>query len=109
MKLIFTLLLLGGLSTAQTEAVRQADGPAELPRVWVRTAMADTPATGKHWLVKSGEDPQQAFDKAQCGDVVMLEAGGTFSGEFRLPAKSCDDQHWIVIRTSAAESQLPAE
>lgn len=110
MKPIFALFLLGCLSAAaQTDAVRQTDGPAELPRAWVRSALLDTPAPGKHWLVKAGEDLQQALDKAQCGDVVSLEAGATFSGEFRLPAKSCDDQHWIVIRTSANDSQLPAE
>ena len=96
-------------AAAQSDAVRQTDGPAELPRVWVHTAIADTPAPGKHLLVKSGEDFQQAIDKAECGDVVSLEAGATFSGEFRLPAKSCDDQHWIVIRTSAKDSDLPAE
>src|SRR5207249_9475295 len=32
----------------------------------------------------------------------------TFSGSFTLPAKGCDDQHWITIRTSALAS-LPAE
>jgi len=31
---------------------------------------------------------------------ISLEAGGTFDGRFVLPAKSCDDIHWIIIRTS---------
>jgi len=107
---IFVCLLLWPfLAAAQPDPVRQTDGPAELPRLWVHTALADTPAPGKHLLVKAGEDLQQAIEKAECGDVILLEAGATFSGEFRLPAKSCDDQHWIVIRTSAKDQDLPAE
>ena len=71
--------------------------------------MSDTPAPGKRWLVKAGDNLQETIDKAQCGDVVALQAGSTFSGEFRLPAKSCDDQHWVIIRTSAPDTQLPPE
>ncbi len=87
----------------------QFDGPAELPRVYMRTALADTPAHGKPMSVKSGENLQTALDNASCGDTIQLEAGASFAGRFRLPRKACDDAHWIIIRTSAPDGALPAE
>jgi hypothetical protein len=85
------------------------DGPAELPRVYLQTAMANTPAPGVTTLVPAGGDLQSALNNAQCGDTIELQSGSTFSGLFKLPAKSCDDQHWIIIRTSAPDSSLPPE
>ena len=85
------------------------DGPAELPRVFVKSGLADTPAPGKKLLVKSGDKLQAALDKASCGDTIELESGASFVGRFRLPKKACDDGHWIVIRTSAPDNALPPE
>jgi hypothetical protein len=85
------------------------DGPAQLPLVYVQTAMTDTPAPGNTTLVAAGGDLQTALNNAQCGDTVELQAGATFTGLFTLPAKSCDSQHWIIIRTSAPDSSLPGE
>ncbi len=85
------------------------DGPAELPRVYVKSSVADTPAPGHKISVKEGESLQGALEKAECGDTIELQAGATFIGIFRFPAKKCDDSHWIVLRTSAADSELPPE
>lgn len=85
------------------------DGPAELPRVYVKSALADTPAPGSVRTVKAGDNLQEALQGAKCGDTLKLEAGATFTGVFRIPNKPCDDRHWIVVRTSAADSELPAE
>jgi len=85
------------------------DGPAELPRVYMKSSLADTPAPGSTHLLKRGDSLQAALDSAKCGDTISLEAGGTFDGRFVLPAKSCDDIHWIIIRTSAPDSALPPE
>ena len=85
------------------------DGPAELPREYVKSLLKDTPATGKHWMVRSGQNLKEVLDNASCGDVVQLQAGATFTGTIVVPAKSCDDSHWIVIRTSAPDSSLPTE
>jgi hypothetical protein len=85
------------------------DGPAELPRVYIQTAMANTPAPGSTITVTSGGDLQSALNSATCGDTVTLQAGATFTGVFTLPAKSCDDNHWIIVRTSSDDSKLPAE
>ena len=85
------------------------DGPAELPRVTVPSAMSDTPAPGAVINVNAGGDLQSALNNAHCGDVIQLQAGATFTGKFIVPAKNCDINHWIIIRTSAPDSALPAE
>lgn len=87
----------------------QFDGPAELPRVFLQTSLADTPAPGAVHLVKAGDDLQQAINGAACGDTLKLASGAAFEGLIDIPAKSCDDAHWIVIRTSAPDDSLPAE
>jgi len=84
------------------------DGPAELPRVYVQTDLAQTPAPGTVISVPNGGDFQKALASAQCGDTIELQAGGVYSGQFKLPAKSCDDNHWIIVRTSGSSS-LPSE
>ena len=85
------------------------DGPAELPRVTVASSMADTPTPGSIIAVRSGGNLQAALDNAFCGDTIELQAGATFTGNFFLRDKNCDSGHWIVIRTSAANSLLPSE
>src|SRR5438552_4929668 len=94
-------------STASTAA--RFDGPAELPREYVKSSLKDTPAGGKTWMVRSGQSLEQALSGASCGDVIQLQAGATFSGKVVVPAKNCDDAHWIIIRTSAPDSSLPPE
>jgi hypothetical protein len=85
------------------------DGPAELPRVTVPSAMSDTPAPGSVITVNAGGNLQTALTNAHCGDVIELQAGATFAGRFKVPAKNCDSGHWIIVRTSAPDSALPAE
>jgi hypothetical protein len=85
------------------------DGPAELPRTYLQTAMSDTPAPGATIQVSSGGSLQTALNNANCGDTISLQAGATFSGQFTFPAKACDDQHWIIVRTSSPDSSLPSE
>ena len=85
------------------------DGPAALPRVLIQTAMANTPAPGITTTVNSGDNLQTALNNAKCGDTIRLQAGATFSGIFTFPAKSCDANHWIIVRTNADDSLLPAE
>jgi hypothetical protein len=85
------------------------DGPAELPRVYIQSATSNTPAAGSTIQVNAGGDLQSALNSANCGDTIQLQAGATFTGIFTFPAKSCDDSQWIIVRTSAADSALPAE
>jgi hypothetical protein len=95
--------------TIAASASSHYDGPAELPRATVPSAMADTPAPGSIISVNGGGNLQTALNNAQCGDVIQLQAGATFTGRFILQAKNCDINHWIIIRTSAPDSALPAE
>jgi hypothetical protein len=85
------------------------DGPAELPLIYIQTAMSNTPAPGSTITVNSGGNLQSALNSASCGDTIQLQAGATFSGLFTFPALNCDDNHWIIVRTSASDSVLPAE
>ena len=85
------------------------DGPAELPRVYLQSTMTDTPTPGNVINVNAADSLQTALNNASCGDTILLQAGATFTGSFTLPAKRCDDQHWIVVRTSAPDSSLPPE
>ncbi len=105
---IVLVVLIFALTTASF-ASRHYDGPAELPRVTVPSTMADTPAPGSVITVNAGDNLQSALNSARCGDVIQLQAGATFTGRFTIPAKNCDINHWIWIRTSAPDSALPAE
>lgn len=85
------------------------DGPAELPRVYLQSTLADTPARGTTIAVAAGGALQSALDSASCGDTITLEAGATFTGLFLIPAKACDAQHWIIVRSSVPDGSLPPE
>jgi len=84
------------------------DGPAQLPTSCINTAISSTPSNGNLFFVANGGDVQGVLNSAACGDVVALEAGGTFA-PVSLPAKPCDAAHWITLRTSAPDSGLPPE
>ena len=108
------LMLLVSLSARSQVATALAaaggyDGPAALPRVLIQTAMTNTPAPGITTTVNRGDNLQNALNNANCGDTIQLQAGATFSGIFTFPAKSCDATHWIIVRTNADDSLLPAE
>jgi hypothetical protein len=102
-------VVFAALSLSTAHAKGGFDGPAELPRVTVASAMTNTPAPGSIVTVNAGDNLQTALNNAHCGDTLELQASAVFVGLFDLPAKSCDDNHWIIIRTSAADSLLPAE
>jgi hypothetical protein len=82
----------------------QSGSAPERPRVFLNTDY--TPPTGRTIAVVASGDFQDALNQAQPGDVITLEAGATFTGNFTLPNKS-GQSGWIVIRSSAADSNLP--
>jgi hypothetical protein len=55
--------------------------------------------------VKAGGDLQAAINNAKPGDIITLQAGATFTGNFTLPAKNATT--YITIRSSAADSVFP--
>jgi hypothetical protein len=87
----------------------QFDGPAELPRFHVNSSLASSPAPGSAVLVRDSAGFQEALNGAGCGETIQLQAGVTFAGYFTFPEKPCDDSHWIVVRTSARDDELPAD
>jgi hypothetical protein len=56
--------------------------------------------------VRAGGNLQLAINSARCGDVIGLQSGATWDGNFILPNKSCTQNTPITIRSSA-ESSLP--
>jgi hypothetical protein len=64
------------------------------------------PASAATIAVPAGGDLQAALEAAQPGDVIELQAGATYAGNFRLPLKNGAD--FIVLRTASSDSRLPA-
>ncbi len=58
------------------------------------------------FTVNAGGDLQAAINAAQPGDTILLQAGATFTGNYKLPAKG--GSTYITIRSAAADSSLPA-
>jgi hypothetical protein len=61
--------------------------------------------TGQRIAVRAGGDFQAALNAAQPGDVILLEPGTQFRGNFRLPRKPGSD--FIHIRPDLPDSALP--
>lgn len=95
----------GGLNRSPlgVTSVMAAAGDPELPRIYLDTTYV-APA-GKTITVNAGGDFQAALNQAQPGDVIALQAGATFLGNFVLPNKS--GAKWIVIRSSTPDANLP--
>jgi hypothetical protein len=57
-------------------------------------------------VVTAGGSLQAALNQAQPGQVVEVQAGATFDGNFILPVKT--GTGYITVRTSTPDAQLPA-
>ncbi len=84
------------------------DGIAELPKACYYTALDGSPSPGKQIRVAAKSDLAAALQAAKCGDTLLLPAGASFDVTV-LPAKKCDDQHYITVRTDTPDSKLPPE
>jgi hypothetical protein len=61
---------------------------------------------GAIWTVAAGGDLQAALNQAQLGDTIVLQAGATFTGPFKLPNKTTGTG-WIYVVSSNLAS-LPS-
>ncbi len=84
------------------------DGVAELPKTCYYTALDGTPSPGKQIQVGGKADLASAMEGAKCGDTLLLPAGATYEVT-TLPAKKCDERHYITVRTDTPDSKLPPE
>jgi hypothetical protein len=67
---------------------------------------------GRKIAVRGGPSGAKSFraalEQANPGDVIELESGAVFTGNFTLPKKTAGRaSEWITIRTSAVDSELP--
>jgi len=60
----------------------------------------DLPLDGMFHFPLTGSELQTALDNANPGDVIVLEAGVTYVGNFILPYKPYDRGQWIYIVSS---------
>jgi hypothetical protein len=66
---------------------------------------ASSPTDGDTVVVAAGSDLQAAIDGARPGDVLRLEPGAVFVGNFVLPAKAGREP--ITIRSATPDRDLP--
>lgn len=69
-------------------------------------ALGSAPAFAASIPVRNGDNLQAAINAAQPGDVLELEAGATFTGNFVLPVKG--GSTFITITTAPAAGLPPA-
>src|ERR1700752_5337765 len=88
-------------------AIITKDSTCRQRPAWMRGGRfaADVQHSGKALSVRPGDDLQSAINSAQPGDVLNLEAGAVFTGNFTLPVKQGTD--FIEIRSSAPDADLP--
>jgi hypothetical protein len=81
------------------QATASDQGIAQLPQLPTTFDVPYTlPTGGTTFHVKQGDDLQAVFDQAALGDVIVLDAGATFTGNFKLPNKT--GEGWIYIVSS---------
>src|SRR5262245_55399553 len=68
-------------------------------------ACGSVPVIGATIVVPADGDLQAAIDQARPGDILLLQPGATYVGNFVLTAKESDRP--ITIRTATDDRRLP--
>ena len=90
-----------GLTAPSSSAL--AAGDPQAPRVYLNTDYVAP--TGQTVVVGVGGNLQAALDQAQPGDLILLQPGATFTGNFVLQNKT--GAGWITVRTPTSDAKLP--
>ena len=91
-------LALSGVAIAQKPV-------AQLPQARVDTTWSVP--SGQTWAAHDAAGFRNALNSANPGDVIVLDAGTVYKGNFKVPAKSNLSGQWIYI-VSSNLSSLPA-
>jgi hypothetical protein len=78
---------------------------AQLPKATVDTTWSLP--SGQTWAAHDAAGFKNALSSANPGDVIVLDAGTVYKGNFKVPAKSNPSGQWIYI-VSSNLSSLPA-
>jgi len=73
---------------------------ATLPQVYLDTTW-NPPVGGNTWAVHTAAQFSSALSASVPGDIIVLDAGTTYVGNFILPSKSNPNNNWIYIISSA--------
>ena len=130
-KATITFLIIGAISSCAAAGMQQArtsqlDPAVANPARWkaakavserkpaAPSIFLDTkyvPARGRKIRVDAGASAarnlQSAIDQATAGDVIELEAGAEFVGNFSLPFKPSSSSDFITIRSSRSDLLKP--
>jgi hypothetical protein len=89
-----------------------------MPKVWTLVACGMTtllvavpqlqPEAGTR-NVPAGGDLQAALNAARAGEIVFLEPGATYTGNFVLRARGGSDTRPVIIRTAGEDAVPPGE
>jgi hypothetical protein len=104
MRVFVTVLLSGAAWLAPWGSWSHAAQLPALPQLLIDTSYFAP--YGNRIVVKAGDDLQRAIDRAEPGDMIVVQAGATFTGPFTLPDKT-RGFGWIYIQSSAYASLPP--
>ncbi len=81
-------------------AVAPAQKPqAILPMIYIDTTW-NPPVGGTTWAAHTSAQLSSALTYSSPGDIIVLDAGATYIGNFTLPGKSNPSNKWIYIISS---------
>src|SRR3974390_2599234 len=96
---VLVVVVLSGVAAAQKPNV-------QLPLVTVDTTW-NQPTGGTTWAAHTSAQLKTALKSALPGDVIVLDAGTIYSGNFVVPATNNPNGQWIYIESSNLNSLPP--
>ena len=81
-----------------------------LPQAQVDASMPDT-SDYTVVQVNANGNLQSAINNASCnptGTIIKIQADATFEGPYILPVKACAPGKWVILRSDAPDTNLPA-